>query len=95
MAKNRIGQKKDIVLAVEVVRKLERILIKSSRKRTLTSEYRQRLLKEAAYLRRKRITACSERINLPESCWTKVLRFLAQLVTAKTLKEVFGKWMGE
>ena len=94
MNRRRIGHKKDIVLAVAAVRKLEQILAKTSRKRTLTSEYRQKLLKGAAYLRRKRITASSERVVLPKSCWIKVLRFFAQLVAAKHLRDVFDKLMG-
>ena len=95
MRKSKVGQKKDIVLAVGVVRNLERVLIRASRKRTLTPEYRRKLLKEAAYLRRKRMTACERRVELPALCWVKILRFLAQLIATRTIREVFGKWMGE
>lgn len=95
MAKCKVGHSSRVKLAVGVVRDLEKVLTKTSRKHTLTSEYRQRLRKCAAYLKRKRIEATIQEVVLQKYRWLKILRFLAKLVTARHIKEVFGKLMGE
>jgi len=93
MRKRKIGHKRSVTLAVGVVRNLERILRKASRKRALTSEYRRELRKCAAYLRQKRSKPSVAKVILPASCWIKILRFCANLVLARHIKEVFDKLM--
>ena len=93
MSKYKIGHKRRVTLAVGVVRNLERVLTKAARKRSLTPEYHQELLKCAIYLRRKRSKAAVAKVILPASCWIKILRFCANLVLAKHIKEVFDKLM--
>lgn len=90
MAKKKISPKGNIFLAVEVVRNLEHILIKASRRRKLTTEHRQKLLKCASYLRKKRKKATKSKVLLQESVWLKVLRFLRSVIkNAKYIKYVF------
>lgn len=96
MKRRWIRRKGSISLAVAAVRDLEKLLIKASRKRKLTADDRQKLVKCAVYLKRKRKRSLAgNKIFLGWSAWVKILRFLADMVIgAKSVKSVFDGWMG-
>ena len=96
MKRKWIRRKGSVSLAVAAVRDLENLLIKASRRRKLTADDRQKLMKCAAYLKRKRKRSfAGNKIFLGWSAWVKILRFLADMVIgAKSVKNVFDGWMG-
>jgi hypothetical protein len=96
MKKKWIRRKGSVSLAVVAVRDLEKLLIKASRKRKLTADDRQKLMKCAAYLERKRKRSLvGNRIFLGLAAWIKILRFLADMVVgARNVKNVFDGLMG-
>ncbi len=96
MKRKWIRRKGSVSLAVVAVRDLEKLLIKASRKRKLTADDRQKLVKCAVYLKRKRKRSLAgNKIFLGRSAWIEILRFLADIVIgAKSVKNVLDGWMG-
>lgn len=72
--------RREIPLAVDAVRQLESVLLKASRRRKLTTEHRQKLLKCAVYLKKRRKAAGEKRILLPAKLWLTALRCLSWVV---------------
>lgn len=96
MKEIRMKRSGGILLAVGVVRKMERLLIKLSKKRRLTTEHRQNLLRCVAYLKKKRQKETRGKIVLPGFLWTTALRFLANMfVGYKHIKKMIDGMLGE
>lgn len=85
-----------IPLAVGVVCRMESLLIKISRKRRLTTEDRQNLLKHVMYLRKKRQRHVKGKIIIPSRIWLKTLHFLAVLVKShEHVRKIFDVIFGD
>lgn len=85
----------EIPLAVGVVRRMESLLTKVSRKRRLTTEHRQSLLKCVAYLKQKRRKQTQGKITIPWLIWVQVLRFLAVLIENRDrVKKIVDEMLG-
>ena len=97
MKRRWIRRKGSVSLAAAAVHDLERFLIKASRKRKLTADDRQKLVRCAVYLKRKRKRSLAgNKIFLAWSAWVKILRFLAVTAAgAQGIKNVFDVWMGK
>ena len=94
MQSNKISPR-EISLAVEVVRNLENVLRQASRKRKLTTEQRQKLLKCANHLKRQRKAATKDKVVLPKAFWIGILKCLFWIVgNGKRIKHIFGELMG-
>ena len=96
MKKEQIRRKGSVSLVVAAVRDLEGLLLRASRKRKLTADDRQKLMKCAAYLNRKRKRSLAGgRVFLVRSMWLQALRFLADMVVGvKSIKSIFDALMG-
>ena len=96
MDRKRIRRTGRISLAVAAIRDLEKVLIIASRKRKLTADDRQKLVKCAAYLKRKRKKSIAgNKVLLAWRVWIKILRFLAKVVvSAENAKKIFDGLMG-
>jgi hypothetical protein len=92
----RMKRRGEIPLAVGVVRRMESLLTKISRKRRLTTEHRQSLLRCVVYLRKKRQRQTEGKIIIPRLIWVKALRFLALLVEShEHVKKMFDAMLGD
>ena len=95
MSDNKISPSGKVSLAVEVVRNLENVLANISRKRKLTTEHRRKLLKCAAYLKKKREAAVTKKIRLSRLRWISILRYLPwALEKRQQIKQFFVALMG-
>lgn len=96
MERRRMKRRGEIPLAVGVVRRMEILLTKISRKRRLTTEHRQSLLRCVAYLRKKRQKQAKGKMAIPRWVWTKALRFLVVLVEShEHVKKIFDAMLGD
>lgn len=89
----RVSQDREVSIAVGVVRDLEALLRKASRKPRLSARQRVRLRQYADLLKERRRVSGGE-VQLSRKCWLLMLRALSWVMRHRSLKELVEHVMG-